>query len=229
MNSLDLGMWHMWIDIEGKDFWGADGWPCDFASSKRGEELIAAICELPGAEFLDHENREAEGIARALYGEFEAGQSAKSSWNQPASGKATEVQIRRLHKLLGDLSEHLMNLKKPAVDSLKLEGFDHLKLNDMINEHQEIARFAFGLIDPLSDRGTLETKVVARTVCEGAAQVYVYVTKSKATFTTELEATHRTGPWPNFLGTVYSILGIEASVSSQVQTLSKKRNEKTER
>lgn len=226
MTTLDLELWHQWVDIDGDVYRGIDGFPCGFAASWRGAELISAVSNLPGAELLDHENREAEGIARALFGEFEAGQYAKISWNQPAAGKATEVQIRKLHKLLADLSEHIMNLQKPAIYALNLEGFDHLKLNDIVCEYQEITGYAFGLVDPLSERGALETKVVARTVCEGAAQVYEYVTKSKATYTTEIDATHRTGPWPDFLGIIYKILGIEASVSSQVGKLSEKRNKK---
>jgi hypothetical protein len=181
---------------------------------------------LPHSNSLDSEQGEIEGLSRIIFDGFESGRSAKHPRNQPSSGKSSEEQIIKLHKLIEGLSDHLSLLNKPALEVLEMEGFELHKLSESLDEQKEIVSYAFGLVDPSTLRGSTETKVIARIVCEIAAQVFEYVENRHATFTTDVVTSERSGDWPVFLEQVYKTLRIEASVGSQVAALSKKRNGK---
>lgn len=226
MREYDLGYWHQYVDIDGKYYSDKNGWPCSFVESTWGIGLMAAINGLPHSNSLDSEQGEIEGLSRIIFDGFESGRSAKHQRNQPASGKSSEEQIRKLHKLIDGLSDHLSLLNKPVLDVLKMEGFELHKFSESLDENKEIVRYAFGLLDPSSLRGSTETKLVARIVCEIAAQVFEYVENRHATFSTDVVTSERSGDWPVFLERVYKTLRIDASVSSQVAALSKKRNGK---
>ncbi len=229
MKSDDLGCWHQWVNIDGEDYWDERGFPCEFAESRYGKGLMQAIRNLPGSEHLDFEQGEVEGLAMKVFLDFEQGVLLKKPCNQPATGKTSQDQLRKLYKLMGNLAEHLESLNEPTLAALRKEGFNSWKLNEVVSEQRENVRYAFGLIDPNLDRNSFETKVVARTLCEGAADVYEYVTKNKATYSTDVMTSERTGDWPDFLKAVFGIFRIKASVASQVAALSKKRNEKAAR
>lgn len=226
MNSDDLGFWHQWVNIDGEDYWDERGFRCEFSDSRIGKGLMQAIRNLPGSEHLDFEFGEDEGLARKVFFDFEQGVHLQQPSNRPATGKKSRDQLEKLHKILSNLAEHLGSLNEPALAALREEGFKSWELNEVVSEQCEIVRYAFGLIDPNLNRNSFETKVLARTICEGAADVYEYVTKNKATYSTNVMTSERTGDWPDFLNAVFGVLRVEASVAAQVVALSQKRNEK---
>lgn len=186
---------------------------------------MEAVDLLPCPEGLDKENGEVEGLARALFEVHSMALMEGLPRNQLATGKASEDQIRKLHKHIAALSDHLLRLKKPAVEALELEGFGFQELLENLESKQQIVRFAFGLINPNAKIESRKTKIIASLVTEGAADVFEYVTQKPATFTTDVVSSKRSGrPWPKFLDRVFSILRIDASVAAQVAALSEKRN-----
>lgn len=202
------------------DFFGVDGWPCEFAQSRIGAGLIKAIRAIPGADALTPDDVEAK--ARMLYGVSEGGRDEELPRNRPASQKASEDELRKLATLAERLERHILSMRQPAVSALYAEGTFVFDLVRTLRQTQEHAGHAFsGLEVEGTSRGAPQ-KIEAADVAFFASRLFEYISGRQATFTTDPLTGKISGAWPDFLSSVFDALRIGASVPSQVRAVSEK-------
>ena len=188
---------------------GMDGWPRDFPDGLR-----EAILSLPGSDDLSPD--EVNGLASRIAAAAIGGADLERNRNRPASLKASESELRRLHELCGKLVDAINSMHRPAIDALTEESADVFTLAGRLEEMQASVRCAISQIEPRNARGA-PTKARAAEVTREAAAVYTQVTGTRPTITTDTRTSEVSGAWPDFLQMVFYALNIHASVASQVR------------
>lgn len=220
--SVTTGKTRYWIDIldrEEKCWVGLDGWPCYFHESHVGSSLIELLRRLPSPENLSEEQLILK--ATFLSKMADIGKEQDQTCNRPASQKASESELTKLHDLCEKLSTHLESLHEPALTALENEGFLIQNFSEYVWQIQEGAKIAFGSVEGQSSRGRPKQEEAA-IISLSAASMYQEVTGKRATFTTDPASGEISGKWPEFLEAVFSTLSIRASVASQVRAVSEK-------
>lgn len=202
------------------DFFGVDGWPCEFAMSAFGAGLIRAIRAIPGAEALTEDD--VEGKARMLYAVSEGGRDEEMPRNRPASQKASEDELRKLAALAERLERHILSMRQPAVSALYAEGAHVFELVRALQETQENARHAFSGLEVGGTPSGAPKKIEAAEVAFLASRLFEHISGRRATFTTDPLTGKVRGAWPDFMSAVFDALYIDASVAAQVRAVSEK-------
>jgi hypothetical protein len=194
-----------------------DGWGVPIPLAV-GEAVRTALAQFnPSADVL-------EAHAARIYHASRQGRLDEGAHNRPASAARSDRQLTRLHDLLEQLADHLENMNRPALDSLRQEGFDALALVPVLRSAQEGARHAFGEYPDGHGHGR-PPEVEALEVTVAVAAAFRRITGRPPTFTTDALTNAISGLWPDTLRAVFKVLFIPASVERQVRAHRRARDE----
>lgn len=206
-------------------YWiGADGWPCEFEETSIGVGLARAIRAVPGGGGLDAETVGAQ--ARMLLAVSEGGRDEELPRSRPASQKASERELIKLHDLAKKLADHIESMRRPAINALSREGAYVFDITRSLRELEEYARCAFGGFEIEGTVSGAPRKIEAFEVASIAAGLFENISGRRATYTADKETGEVSGAWPEFLEAVYKALHIRASVAAQVRAVSEKSRQK---
>jgi hypothetical protein len=155
-----------------------------------------------------------ETAAQRIYAASELGRDKMLPHARDASEAATIRQIIDLQKLAGKLAAHLHSLNAPALAALAAEGLDVAATKAALLALTESARCA----EPGTDEGeTAGADHEAAEVTVAAAHAYYGITSKAPTVTTCAVTNLVKGAWPGFLGSLFDVLQIRASVEHNVK------------
>lgn len=199
-----------------------DGWPSsrEFLESPHGAHLVAAVRDAPGGERLNDDD--VRQMAIRLRTVAIAGRYRERPAQRPASSKASEDELRKLHALAGRLSDHIGTMRAPAVRAFWDHGHDVLALAETLEAVRDDARRALDDLKSGDGPSGRPQKIQAGEVAREAARLFRRITGTRPTFTSDPDTGEVRGAWPAFLSDVFAALGIEASVAAQVRTVSEK-------
>jgi hypothetical protein len=197
---------------------GSDGWPIDYPAG-----LLAAIRNIPGCSLTD---AQVDTLARCLAEAENEGREAAAPHSQSKSAVQNEAALRAMHDLCERLGGQIESLPREAFQSLVAEGLDVASLRKRLAEAQEDVRHAFGEMIAPSVVAGRPVDVRARMVADEAAEVYIEVSSTPPTYTTNPlanEVPRRVGPWPEFLARVFATLMVDANTDSHVERIAKNK------
>lgn len=158
---------------------------------------------------------EVEAVSRQIFAASELGRSDEHASNRPASGSASENELRKFHDLCGKLARNIEAMHNPALEALSREGLIARDLMRQLEAAQETARHAFGGLDDAPSPRGRPPEVEAAEVTRITAAYYEKITGRPPSRAVDDEGEY--GGWIDALRAVFAALYIDASPEKQAQ------------